>query len=64
MKVREWAHFFLVLNIHLYKWLTLKAKRCFLFLRVCTEYKLKLIKVVFVKSLHTKLTNILLFLYD
>ena len=46
--------FFLVLSLYQYKWLTLKAKRGFLFLRVCTEYKLKLIKVDFRKSLLTK----------
>jgi hypothetical protein len=55
---------FLVVNLYLYKWLTLKAKRCFLFFRVCNEYNLKLIKLVFGKSLITKWPNILLSLHD
>jgi hypothetical protein len=62
MKVLEWAHVFLVVTLCLYKWLTLKAKRYFLFLRLCTEYKWKWIKSVFGKSLPTKLTNILIVL--
>jgi len=42
--------------LYLHKWLTLTAKRCFLFLRVCTEYKWKFIKVVLIIK-PTRCTN-------